>query len=580
MESQWEKALHLLAPVFDASANGIVIINAQGTILVYNRAAIRVLGDVGPVPLGSHFAQVRPEAWADFQMILETGQAQLGRKIKFPSATIIANRNPIVVGGRVAGVISLFQDISAYETIISSLRGYQELHRELEAIFESSYDGLYITDGKADTIRVNGAYERITGLKRRDLMGRNMADLVREEVFDHSVTLEVLQKGRSVTIMQNIKGGKQVMVTGTPIFDERGGIALVVTNVRDMTELNHLRAQLEQSRLLSSRYYQTLVEREQYEDALKDMVVKSEVMGRVVQKAIKAAAVDATVLLQGESGVGKTMLARIIHRMSPRRQGPFVKISCGTIPESLMESELFGYSRGAFTGAAPGGKAGLIEAAHQGTVFLDEIGELSPAMQVGLLQVIEEQSFTRVGSTSPTRVDVRIIAATHRDLKEQVRQGAFREDLFYRLNVVPIQLPPLRQRREDIPALALKVLDKLPQGQEGPRRMDPAVLDVLTAYDFPGNVRELINLVERMAVMGEGPGLSLGDLPGELRAVSGGGGRHLVRGLGLKEAVESLEAEMIQNVLSEGLGLGAAAARLGVHPSTLWRKMARYGLGK
>jgi PAS domain S-box-containing protein len=332
--------------VLDSSHNGIAIIDRQGKILVYNQGAKRIFGDGDQAPVGRHFSEVRPETWPDLKEILETGRSQVGKRLVLPQATIIANRNPIVANGEVVGVISVFQDISEYEAIISELQGYKELHRELEAIFESSQDGLYITDGMANTIRVNSAYERITGLSRTDLVGRNMEDLVKEKVFDHSVTLEVREKGAPVTLMQSIKGDKQVMVTGTPIFDDDNRIALVVTNVRDMTLLNDLRAQLNESRRLSSRFYQSLLEQEKFEHALQDMVVKSNAMTQVVQKAVKVAGVHTSVLLQGESGVGKSMLARIIHFMSRRKERPFVKISCGTIPDSLMESELFGYSKG------------------------------------------------------------------------------------------------------------------------------------------------------------------------------------------------------------------------------------------
>ncbi len=573
-------ALEALGPVFDASANGIVILDRQGIIRVYNRAARRMLGGSGRGSLlGRPLSQVRPEAWPDMRRILQTGQAQLGRRIEFSTATIIANRNPILLEGEVVGVISVFQDISSYEAIISDLQGYRELHREMEAIFESSYDGLYITDGQARTLRVNSAYERITGLDRRELIGRNMRELVREGLFDHSVSLEVLEKGHSVTIMQSIKGGKQVMVTGTPIFDDEGRVSLVVTNVRDITELNELRAQLAQSRQISSRYYQSLLEQSQYEDALKDMVARSSSMSRVLQKAVKVAAVDTVVLLTGESGVGKSMLARIIHRMSPRKDAPFVRINCGAIPESLMESELFGYTKGAFTGAAPEGKVGLIEAGHQGTVFLDEVGELTLGMQVKLLQVIEEQTFTRVGGTRPVAVDVRLIAATNRDLEELVEQGRFRRDLFYRLNVVPIIIPPLRQRQEDIPALALKFLEKVNRSQGLNKRLEPEVLEALLAYHFPGNVRELINLIERMVVMSEGPSVTTSDLPGELRRPGPLPVDPVQAGMGLKEAVERLEAQMILGALQRHGTVARAARALGIHPTTLWRKAARLGLG-
>ncbi|MFZ5868884.1 MAG: sigma 54-interacting transcriptional regulator [Thermodesulfobacteriota bacterium] len=568
----------LCASILDSSYNGIVIINREGVVLFYNQAALRMLGEERGNPVGRPFWEVLPETWPDIKDVLESGVPQIAKRIVLPQATIIANRNPVVVEGQVVGVISIFQDISEYEAIISELRGYKELHRELEAIFESSYDGLYITDGNANTIRVNSAYERITGLSRHDVIGRNMRDLVHEKVFDHSVTLAVLKKGEQVTLMQNIKGNKQVMVTGTPVFDESGAIALVVTNVTDITLLNRLRAELEDSRRISFRYYQSLLEYEQFEYALQDMVAKSPAMAQVVQKAIKVAGVDASVLIHGESGVGKSMLAKIIHRMSSRKDRPFVKIDCGTIPESLMESELFGYSKGAFTGASPEGKAGLVEAAHTGTVFFDEVGDLTPAMQVKLLQVIEEKSFTRVGSTRPTSVDVRIIVATNRDLRELVRAGRFREDLYYRLNVIPLHVPPLRMRREDIPALAMSILDKFKRTSGFQRRMEPEVLDSLMKYDYPGNIRELINIMERMIIMSDGEVITLSDLPGELREPAILPLDPLEGGDSLKAAVGLFEARLIVGALKRHDTVLQAARALGVHPTTLWRKISRYGL--
>jgi PAS domain S-box-containing protein len=566
--------------ILDASHNGIVIINRDGVILLYNKAARKMLGNEAKSPVGRHFSEIRPETWDDLKSILETGEPQVGKKIVLPQATIIANRNPIVVNGRVLGAISVFQDISEYEALISGLKGYRKLHRELEAIFESSFDGLYITDGKANTIRVNTAYERITGLKREDLLGRNMIDLVREGVFDHSVTLDVLERRDQVTIMQKIKSDKHLLVTGTPIFDDEEKIALVVTNVRDITLLNDVRDQLEESRRLSSRYYQSLLELEKFQHHLQDLVVKSSSMIQTVRKAIKVAAVEASVLLCGESGVGKSMLARIIHLISPRKERPFIKISCGSIPDSLIESELFGYTKGAFTGAAPEGKAGLIEVGHTGTVFLDEVGELTPATQVKLLQVIEEKMFTRLGGTRAISVDVRIVAATNQNLKDLVQKGRFREDLYYRLNVIPIHIPPLRERRDDITALALNRLEKFNRASRCSKRLDPAVMDMLVRYDYPGNVRELINIMERMMIMSEGNLISISDLPGELREQTPPHFDPFEEGSSLKEAVRKIEARIIQGALHRHGTIAMAARALDIHPTTMWRKMLKLGISK
>jgi len=489
--------------------------------------------------------------------------------------TIIANRSPIYADGEIAGVISIFQDISEYDNMSCQLQSYQKLHRELEAIIETSDDGLYITDGQADTLRVNKSYERITGLSRGDLIGRNMHELVDAKVFDHSVTLEVLEKRSKVSILQNIKGDKQVLVTGSPIFDDHGEIAYVVTNVRDVTELNELRAQLESSRRISSRFCQTLLEQEGWDHALDKLIVKSELMARAVRKAIRVAQTDTSVILYGESGVGKSMLARIIHQISTRKDGPFMKINCGTIPDSLMESELFGYATGAFTGAIQGGKAGLIEAGHDGTVFFDEIGDLGLAMQVKLLEVIEEKTFLRVGSTRPSHVNVRIVAATNRDLKDLVKAGRFREDLYYRLNVVPIRIPPLRERLEDIPVLVLDVLSKINQARSLNKRLGPDVMAQLQAYGYPGNVRELINLIERIVIMSEGDTIGLASLPAEVRSAAPDFGRFCAENMPLAEAVQAFERYMIQETLKRHQSPVHAARELGIHYSTLWRKLGK-----
>lgn len=570
--------LHALC--FDASHNGIMVINRDGKILIYNKAAKRIFNDAHPSLVGHNIKDIRPNAWVDMKDILKTGKSQIGRKLSLPEATIIANRTPLYADGKIAGVVSVFQDVSEHEKIISQLHNYQKLHKELEAIFESSYDGFYVADGDANTLRVNKSYERITGLSRKHLIGRNMKSLVEDQVFDHSVTLEVLQKKKPITLMQQVKSGKQVIVTGTPVFSEDGTISVVVTNVRDISELIELRLQLDETRKMSSFFYQSLQEYHEVDHALQDLVVKSQAMVQVVRKAIKVAKVEASVLITGESGVGKSMLARLIHKMSPRKEYPFVKINCGAIPESLMESELFGYEQGAFTGALASGKTGLIEAAHKGTVFFDEIAELKPEMQVKLLEIIEEKQFKRVGSTSTTSVDVHIIAATNQNLSELIRDGQFREDLFYRLNVVPILIPPLRHRREDIPALAESILEKFNRSKKLIKRLDPVVQELLRQYDYPGNVRELINTIERMIILSEGETLIPADLPSEIQTYDTLHTDVIAEQTPLKKALENYESQLLQKVLEKSDNISHAARLLKIHPTTLWRKMAKFNLTK
>jgi transcriptional regulator with PAS, ATPase and Fis domain len=410
------------------------------------------------------------------------------------------------------------------------------------------------------------------------LIGKNMRELVAEGVFDYSATLKVLHKRGQATMLQYIQSGKQVLVTGTPIFNEAGSIELIVTNVRDLTELNHLRAELDDSRLLSSRYYQTILEQKEMDQMFKDMVVKSKEMVQVVHRAVKVSTSDISVLLSGETGTGKSMLARTIHQMSRRKDKPFVKINCGTIPESLIESELFGYEKGAFTSAHSGGKAGLIEAAHGGTLFLDEIGELKSDLQVKLLEVIEEKTFTRVGGTKSVCVDVRIVAATHRDLQEMMKKNLFRDDLYYRLSVVPIDIPPLRRRREDIVPLIQKFLEEFNKKHQACKRLEPAVLNALQRFSFPGNVRQLLNILEQMAVMSELDTIGMEDLPLECKEPTISDHKVANVNLNLRDALESLEKKMVQDAIKGHETEVLAAKALDIHVTTLWRKAVKYGL--
>jgi transcriptional regulator with PAS, ATPase and Fis domain len=355
---------------------------------------------------------------------------------------------------------------------------------------------------------------------------------------------------------------------------------LVVTNVRDITQLNTLRSQLEESRRINSSIYQTLQEHDGIEHTLEKLVIKSQSMIQVVKKAIKVAGAETSILLLGESGVGKSMLAGIIHKMSPRKEGPFIKINCGAIPYSLMESELFGYEKGAFTGALHTGKAGLIEIAHQGTVFLDEVGELKPDMQVKLLEVLENKTFKKIGSTQSTKIDINIIAATNRDLKTMIKDGDFREDLYYRLNVVPISIPPLRKRKEDILPLVINVLEKFNKQKKLKKSFLPETLDRLRKYNFPGNVRELVNIVERMIILSDGDQIIVEDLPESMKEEQGSGRYLNVLQGSLKERVADVEARIIQEALSRCKTISETSKELNLHPTSLWRKMVKYGIKK
>ncbi len=311
------------------------------------------------------------------------------------------------------------------------------------------------------------------------------------------------------------------------------------------------------------------------------VVAYSVEMERVLQLAAKVAPVDSTVLIMGESGVGKEVVARFIHAQSRRASGPFVTINCGAIPPNLLESELFGYEAGAFTGARREGKPGMIEMAARGTLFLDEISELPQDLQVKLLQVIQQRRLTRVGGVKPTDVDIRIIAATNRDLPAMVRRGEFRPDLYYRLNVVPIVVPPLRERRDDVVPLVYHFLGRLNEAHGLRKTISEAAREALARYSWPGNVREVENLIERLVVTCEADEIDIGDLPQHVREggpATTASASVVVAGLmPLRKAVEEVERQLIELALAEHSSTHKVARALGVNQSTIVRKLRKYG---
>ncbi|RJR46830.1 MAG: PAS domain S-box protein [Desulfobacteraceae bacterium] len=453
------------------------------------------------------------------------------------------------------------------------------LLEQLNAIIDSSFDGLWICDGEGRVVRINKASEEINDIRAEQVLDRKMEDLVGEGLIDRSVTLEVLKKRAAVTIIQKLRNGKQVLVTGNPVFDKKGDIRMVVVNDRDITELNKLRKELEESRALSRRYQKELSHAHGKKGLFTDVVVRSESMQRVFETAIRVAEVDSTVLIGGESGVGKGLVARLMHTASKRREGPFIRVDCGAIPEPLIESELFGYQPGAFTGALQKGKPGYFEMAEGGTLFLDEVGELPRNIQVKLLRFMEDNEVVRVGGTNPKRVDARIIAATHRDLKEMVRSGSFRKDLYFRLSVVPIQIPPLRERREDIPPLIHLFLQKYNAKCSATKVLRPRAVDLICGYSFPGNIRELSNLLEQLVVLSPHEEIEREDLPSHLLLSQTNQALPIAAtGWNLRESVERLEKETLTLALRQFKSQRRAAGPLGLDQSTLARKIKKYGI--
>ncbi len=376
---------------------------------------------------------------------------------------------------------------------------YKDLVEEFNAILDSSDDGIHITDGQGITLRFNKSCERIDGVRADYVIGKNMEELVREGIYSESVALAVIRDKKQISMLQKVNG-KEVVGTGTPVF-KNGELYRIVINSRDITELNTLKRKLKESKLINKEYQNELQLLSSKEKAAScNIIYNSDKMERIIDLTLRVAKVDSTVLIEGESGVGKGILSYFLHRNSLRCNKPFIKINCGAIPENLLESELFGYEKGSFTGANKEGKIGLVQLADEGTLFLDEIGELPLNLQVKLLNVIQNKEISRVGGNSVIPVDIRIIAATNRDLLDMVKKYKFREDLYYRLNVIPITLPSLRERKEDLPPLINHFLNTFNEKYNYNKTISPDAMKLLLSYNWPGNIREVENLIERLLV--------------------------------------------------------------------------------
>lgn len=449
---------------------------------------------------------------------------------------------------------------------------------DFDAVIESSYDGIYITDADANTIKVNRAYENITGLKREDMLGKNMMELVRDGVISNSATLEVLKTKKSITINQSFKTGKKALVSGSPIFNESGQITMVVTNVRDVTQLYELNEQLAKHRELSKKYHSEIQAMRSQLLNSTDIIAEDKNMLNTLRMAKRVANVDTTVLLLGETGAGKEEVAKYIHKNSKRSKNQFIKINCGAIPANLIESELFGYEKGAFTGANKEGKMGLFEISDGGTIFLDEIGELPLDMQVKLLRVLQEREIERIGSVKPIKIDVRVIAATNRNLEDMITKKTFRQDLYYRLNVVPIVIPPLRDRKGDIAPLVEHFLGILNKKYEFNKSFTKCAMNCFTEYNWPGNVRELKNVVERVVIMSSSDKILESDLPIQNKlGILDGKLKNCKEYVNLKEVIEKVELKFINNAFERYGNVRDAAKSLGIDASTLVRKRKKYG---
>lgn len=442
-------------------------------------------------------------------------------------------------------------------------------------------DGICMVNPQGVVTNINRCYTEITEITEEEIVGKTIQEMLEKKYFSDAVSLEVIKKKQKVSAMSTIyRNNKKVLLVGTPFFDKDNNVVKVITVMRNMTELVRLKEELENAELKKRKYKEELnsLKRDRNENGF---IGNDPSVARVKELIEYVAQTDATVLITGETGAGKEVVAREIFKQSKRKNGPYVKVNCSAIPENLLESELFGYVKGAFTGAEKKDKKGLFEVANNGTILLDEISEMPLKLQTKILRVLQERELTRVGGTESIKIDTRVIASTNKKLEEMVKQNLFRADLYYRLNVFPIKLPSLRERRNDIPDIAAAFIMKFNRIYDKSKSFSNDAIIALMEYDWPGNVRELENIVERMVIISSNRVLTREDVeriiymgekkPSALKAIN-------IGETSLKQAVQEYEKEILERVLKEYGNSYAAAEVLKTTQPTIVRKAQALGI--
>lgn len=461
----------------------------------------------------------------------------------------------------------------------------QALENDFKQITECLYDGIYITDGTGKTLYVNNAYTRITGIQADEVVGHYVNDLQARGLYKNAISPEVIKTGQQVNaVAESLRNGRKMLITGKPVFDDTGKIQKVVVIDRDITDLQKMQSKLERTKekmqtAAASTQRKDLelhLLRKQQLDA--NVICQSAEMNQIIKMIRHVAAFDTSILITGETGTGKEVVANEIHLRSNRHDKSFIKINCAAIPANLLESELFGYEKGAFTGANNAGKMGMFELANQGTLLLDEIGDMPIDLQPKLLRTLQQKEVMRIGGSKPVKLDVRVIASTNCDLKDLVAQGKFREDLYYRLSVFPLHILPLRNRTVDIPPLVGNFLADYNLKYNKSVHISDTALEVMKHYTWPGNIRELRNIIERLVIVSE-PEAAIDDIHiAELLKIDDTYGEMLNKDLSLKEIVESLERRTIEKALLMCGTTRAAAHKLKIDQSTVVKKAKKLGI--
>lgn len=561
-----------LKVIFENTHNGIIAVNREGFIININNSALKVIGRMEEEVLGKRLEDFFPGC--RLRNVLQTGRPELGHKYTLNGLNIIVNRTPIIRNGEVAGAIATFQDVTELENTIKELSKEKNLTHILRTILENAYDGIVVVDKDGKISMINNSYAKFLNVNSEDVIGKHVT-----EVIENTRLHIILRTGEAeIGDVQKI-GSHKIVAMRIPIKED-GKVVGAIGKImfRDVQEVNSLAKRLNMIENELEYYKDELKRVRQVKYSFDNIPEKSYKIKKAKELAKIASKSSSTVLITGESGTGKELFAHSIHNASKRHLGPFIKMNCAAIPSELLESELFGYKEGAFTGAKKGGKIGKFQLANGGTIFLDEIGDMPIDMQAKILRVLQDKEIEPIGSNLPIKVDVRIIAATNRDLKKLIEDNKFREDLYYRLNVISVKVPPLRERLEDMEDLVNVLLKKHSKeiGKIIPG-VSSEVIDIFKSYNWPGNVRELENIIERAVnVADSGSLIRPMHLPVYLLK---GESLGKTSSFSLKHAVEDAEREKIIECLKYTNGNRVMAAKLlNISRSTLYEKLDKYGI--
>jgi PAS domain S-box-containing protein len=570
--------------IFRFTRHIILIVDCNGYLRQFNEMAAEMFALKEAAHIGLPLSTVLPPVLDPLQQWFEHPEPVRDLPLVQNGSQFLLDITPIITSSGLAGALcSLHEQVSSFARTPFAQTTVQFLNRHLETIFNASSDGIWVCDGKGKVLSINAASAKLNGIKPEEVTGKDVNELLEDKEFDQSVTAKVMASGRQETVMQYISRTKRFLLsTGTPSFTREGAIDLIVINERDMTELNMLRKQVEEGQKVKEKITEELTELSLLELERNSIIAESSRMRQILQMSLKLSNLGASnILILGESGTGKGLLAKLIHKNSKRRKMPFIEINCAALPEHLLEAELFGYEKNAFTGAGNRGKIGLFELANGGTLFLDEIGDMPLALQAKLLKYLDNQEIRRIGGTETIKISCATIAATNQNLGNLVKQKLFREDLFYRLNSFTLELPPLRERSEDISGLIRHYLNEFNTKYDSHKTITPTGMRLLQAYAFPGNIRELKNIIENGVVLSDTShidefikaGIS-GESPmvHDSRPAPGGSAEEH----NLTARLSQLEKQCLQEARQQFATTREIAAALGISQPSVVRKLKKY----